>query len=466
MDKPILSPRWVQAVTQAKGLLPTESMAEKPLSGLSIDSRSVQPNELFVTIAGPKFDGYHFIATALEKGCGAILTNREPEFQVTVPVLIVPNTLTAMNQAALAWRLAVNPKVVAVTGSSGKSTVKQMVAKCLSEKFRVHSTQGNLNNHIGLPLTLLRMPADCQMLVVELGMNAKGEIAHLASLAHPDIGIITNVQPAHMERFASLADIAQAKGELLTALAPDGVGIVPRGSEFFPLFRQLSHCQLLTFGSDIPNDSDHIGAEEIVMQESGSTMVALYQKRRIALNLRQPGQHMVSNALAAFLAVQKAGGSDAECQTGLSSFQPLSGRGEVSTSTHGWQVINDTYNANPGSMTAALNQLGASRPAGRRVAILGDMLELGEHAQRLHQGLAEPIRTNGIQLLFTTGPWMQTLHQELTAPSDPVCQHREHCTDWLGQITPFLQPGDRVLVKGSRGMGMERIVADIIGQKG
>lgn len=442
------------------------------LRGLSIDSRTLQPGELFAAVRGERFDGHHFIEKAVAAGCAAVLAEQLPEQPIPVPVMIVDNVLQTLGETAKKWREQINPLVLAITGSCGKTTVKEMLTRCLKQKFNVvHATRGNLNNHIGLPLTLLAMPENCQVLVVELGMSGAGEIAYLARLAKPDIGIITNVMPAHLEAFESVEAIVEAKAELLEALPETGLAIFPFGQPYTTRLRQKAgHAKILTFGPDAP--ADLFATKEADNTAEGKvtewTIHWQAQQDQVKTRLAHHGTHLRQNALAVAAAARVAGLSPDQIAAGLEGFAPPVGRGGLRSALRGWQIVDDTYNANPGSVKAALSALPKPKKPGRRVAILGDMLELGKEAALLHKGLLPALIDNQISLLFTAGPFMHALHQAVQAHvwqsgEHPIeAWHRPDPAEWLGQIAPHLQPEDVILVKGSRGMKMERIVDNLV----
>ncbi len=456
-----------------------------PLRGVSIDSRTIRPGELFVAVRGDRFDGHTFIAKAIAAGCAAILAEQPPDTPCPVPVVLVPDVLHTLGEAASRWRQQVNPLVLAVTGSCGKTTVKEMLTRVLQRHFTVvHATRGNFNNHIGLPLTLLAMPENCQALVLEMGMSAAGEITYLAQLAQPEIGIITNVMPAHLESFADLDAIADAKGELLQALPRHGLAILPANRPYSERLRQkATSVSILTYAANAQADvfsqeqppsapeTEHNDATTPHMANStGQSFIIHWQGEQdgVKTHLSYPGEHLRLNALAVAAAARHAGVPLPEIALGLQAFAPPAGRGEIRCANGGWQVIDDSYNANPGSVRAALRAMPAPLPPGRRIAILGDMLELGKEAGLLHRELYRDLLDNQISLLFSAGPLMHELHQEIAQQQANglaqriQAQHRHDPAEWLGQISPLLLPQDVVLVKGSRGMKMERIVENLV----
>lgn len=445
---------------QALNLTPGEN---RPLTGLSIDTRTLQPGELFAAIRGPRFDGHHYLPQAVEAGCQALLVDTPPREDPGCPVLVVPDVTAAMTTLAGQWRRQVNPKVIAVTGSSGKTTVKEMLTLCLNQHFdHVHATRGNLNNHYGVPLTLLSMPDTCQVLVVEMGMSALGEIAHLTRIAQPDIGIVTNVLAAHLAAFASLEEIAQAKGELLAGLKPEGMAILHGAQWSTPILQRWAGPRRQTTFSRGQKGTD-LQAHALLSAADGLRFTLRWPDgQQQPLHLACQGDHMIDNALATAAAARHVGVTLEEIGRGLARFSPSAGRGAILTAKGGWLVVDDCYNANPGSVTAAIHTLATTPGTGRRVAILGDMLELGNQAERLHRELAEPLNQAGISHLFTAGPLMKQLFAACHNRSNLIADHRDDPAAWLGVIPPLLEPGDRVLVKGSRGMHMERIVSDLI----
>jgi UDP-N-acetylmuramoyl-tripeptide--D-alanyl-D-alanine ligase len=450
----------------ARQILKLSPGENRPLTGVSIDTRTIKPGEIFAAIRGPRFDGHDYIAKALQAECGAILVEVAPEPTPDCPVLLVPDVLTAMEQLATAWRNKVNPTVIAVTGSSGKTTVKEMLSLCLQQHFTgVHATRGNLNNHYGVPLTILTMPEDCQALVVEMGMSAPGEIANLTRIAIPDVGIVTNVLAAHLAAFSSIEEIAQAKGELFNRLPANGVAILNNsGWAKTPLLDCAGTRKTVTFAQESDkNSAPDLYANPIKLSVDGVEATLHWPDHSsITIKLACQGSYMIDNALAAAAACRQAGVTPEEIGHGLQQFVPSPGRGAIQMTKGGWSVIDDSYNANPGSVKAAIATLSTTPKAARRIVILGDMLELGKQAASLHKELLEEITKAGVTHLFTAGPLMKHLFEGCKNSSTITAQHRDDPVDWLGVIPPLLQPGDRVLVKGSRGMKMERIVKDLI----
>lgn len=433
------------------------------VTGISIDTRTLQPGEWFVALVGDKMDGHAFLEQAVAKGCSGLLVSRPPDRTWPVPVIQVDDTLTAMTTMAMAWRRRINPRVIAITGSSGKSTIKEMITAGLTAgAVRGYATPGNLNNHIGLPLTMLRMPAACQVLVLEMGMSAAGEIAHLTRVAQPDVGVISNIQPAHLGSFTNLAAIANAKGELPRFLPPHGVAILPGEDLFFPQLKEMARGTVRRFGLH-PQMGDQVWADGIVAHKDGmSFTIHRDDGQTVPVALNQTGLHLVLDSLAAAEVAWQLGLASQVIHAGLSATRWLSGRGETRIGRNGCQVVDSTYNANPGSVIAALRALAMRPDPGRRVAILGDMLELGDTAPAIHAHLLPEILAAGVRLLITAGPMMAQLHAVASRENDLVSHHRQDPAEWLGELTSLIEPDDLVLVKGSRGMAMERLVKELL----
>ncbi|MBF0622333.1 MAG: UDP-N-acetylmuramoyl-tripeptide--D-alanyl-D-alanine ligase [Magnetococcales bacterium] len=445
-----------------------------PFTGLSIDTRTLKPGEIYAALRGDRLDGHRFIPHAIEAGCSAIIAERQPDQPVDIPVFLVPDTLDALSRLGHAWRERIAPRVIAITGSSGKTTVKEMVTACLKQRYKTHATQGNFNNHIGVPLTLLNMPTETEVLVVEMGMSAAGEIDHLTKLARPDIGVVTNIMPAHMAAFESLEDIARAKSELPAALPDDGIAILPARDRFADLLEMVSQAPIRWFDVK-PRDDSRNPADQIVLigtpvLENGRFCFSMQRQDKILpISLSYPGSHMVANALAAAEVGFQMDLTAQEIIDGLSDFKLPAGRGEMHSCLGGWTVVDDTYNANPGSMRSALRLLDrylTPSGSGRRIAILGDMLELGEEEDKRHARLTNVIQDSRIQGLFTAGKCMAALHHEAQNLPGLITGHHDDPAQWLdGSLLKQLQPGDVILVKGSRGMRMERIVEALRARK-
>jgi UDP-N-acetylmuramoyl-tripeptide--D-alanyl-D-alanine ligase len=458
-------PSWPTFWKAAEVALATGGRAQGEwiATGVSIDSRSIAAGDLFVALKGPNFDGHDFVKDALAKGAAAVMVERLPKSAANAPAVTVDDTLAGLTDLGAAGRARAKAKIVGITGSVGKTGTKQALAHALSGQGRVHASFGSLNNHWGVPLSLARMPADCDYGVLEMGMNHPGEIRGLTALVRPHVAVITAIAEAHLEQMKTLENIAKAKAEILEGL-PDGggVAVLPRDSEFFDLLREcageLGVSRILSFGEHKNAD---IRLLECSLYSRCSAVSALIRGEPLEYCLALPGKHWVLNSLAVLAAVV---GLDADPIVAARSFARLEapkGRGErhrIALPGGEAQVIDDSYNANPTSMRAAIAVLAGATPprGGRRILALGDMLELGENADELHASLAEPIDDADIDLVFTCGPRMAALNAAL--PHFRRAEHSEDSQALARRLAASLRAGDLVLVKGSAGSRMGRVV--------
>ncbi|HEX6959555.1 MAG TPA: UDP-N-acetylmuramoylalanyl-D-glutamyl-2,6-diaminopimelate--D-alanyl-D-alanine ligase [Ferrovibrio sp.] len=436
-------------------------------SGVSIDSRAIGFGDLFVALRGPNFDGHVFVADALAKGAAAAMVDRVPE---TLPpganLLLVKDTFQALNDLAAAARQRCGAKVIAVTGSVGKTSTKEMLRHVLADQAATHATTGNLNNHWGVPLTLARMPVDSRFAVIEMGMNHAGEIAPLSRLARPQSAIITAVEAVHLENFASIAGIADAKAEIFAGLEPGGVAIVNRDN---PHFARIAEAARAAGAATVIGFGEHPEAQARLVKYAPhadcSCVAAEILGHPMTFKIGAPGRHWVLNALAVLAAAQIAGADLAQAGMALARITAPKGRGERHVLS--WrdggdiELIDDSYNASPPSMRAAFAVLAMAKPRaprGRRIAVLGDMLELGPDAEAAHAGLAQDL--SGVDLVFAAGPLMRALYEALPA------QKRGHLaansTELIQPLRRAIRGGDVLLVKGSHGSRMDRIVEDLL----
>jgi len=418
-------------------------------TGISIDSRNINKGDLFVAIKGPTFDGHKFVHKALRAGASAALVSEMPQgCRADDSLLMVKNTVTALEALGIAARKRTNAKVVAITGSVGKTGVKEALATVLGNQGKTHATIGNLNNHFGLPLTLARMPRDCDYAVLELGMNHAGELTPLSKMAGPDVAVITTIASAHLEHFSGIEGIADAKCEIFSGLKTGGAAILNADSPFINRMRQASIKQgaqnIITFGQD---DGDFTAISSKAT-ELGSSVHADLQGKEIEYTIAHSGEHWVTNSLAVLACASALDADVKQVANDLANLSQLKGRGAVhhiDLSGGNIQVIDESYNANEASMRAALDVL--SHKQGRKIAVLGDMLELGPDEVKIHNGLADAF--DQIDLVFTCGSLMKHLHNAL-----PASKRGAHASD-AENLTPLvvqaIQAGDVISIKSSRG---------------
>ncbi|MEO5573247.1 MAG: UDP-N-acetylmuramoyl-tripeptide--D-alanyl-D-alanine ligase [Gammaproteobacteria bacterium] len=426
--------------------------ADVEFCGVSTDTRSLQTDNLFVALTGPHFDAHDFLAQAHGKGAAAAMLNNAASD--ALPVLVVADTRASLARLAAHWRRQFTVPVIAVTGSNGKTTVKEMIAAIFNQIGPTLVTQGNLNNDIGLPLTLLRLDASHRFAVIEMGANHPGEIAHLTAITRPNVALINNAGPAHLEGFLTLAGVARAKGEIFAGLATQGTAILNADDVFSGLWRELIGDQrCLSFGLEAPADV----SAHWKMHDDGSQLELHTPAGDIAIRLPLPGRHNVMNALAASAAALAAGAGLNEIKRGLEAIQPVKGRLQIKSGLHGTRIIDDTYNANPGSLGAALEVLASSPDA--TWLVLGDMAELGDDAGALHEAAGQQALAAGIDRLFTVGEFSRRAAQQFGSSARHFVTQDELIAglrDELNAAQPFAVS---VLIKGSRSAGMERVVA-------
>jgi len=431
--------------------------ADATFTSISTDTRTLPAGALFVALKGPNFDGHEYANAALQRGATVALVERELPLSLTQ--VVVPDALAALSQFAHAWRMQFTYPVLGVTGSNGKTTSKEMLGSILSQRGSCLVTRGNLNNHIGVPLTLLTLTATHQSAVIEMGASAIGEIAHLANIASPNIGLITNAGAAHLEGFGGLSGVAKGKGELFEALTNKDVAIINADDDFADYWR--AHCnagKILTFGVDRAAD---FTASKVIAHRDAQDSSEGFQTRFemttpqgvCSINLHLAGIHNLRNALGAAAAAHAAGATLKQIQTGLDNMRPVGGRLQPKPAIKGASMIDDSYNANPNSVRAGIDAL-RSR-GGRLWLIFGDMLELGPDAPALHTEVGEYARTSGIERLLAVG-----------AHAQHAVQAFGHGGQWfasldalIAEVQGSIGPGVTVLIKGSRGNRLERAAA-------
>ena len=438
--------------TDAAAATGGRATAEWVAEGISIDTRSIRPGDLFVALKDAR-DGHDFVAQALEKGAAAALVSRIPEGVAEgAPLLVVDDVLPALEALGRAARARAKARVLAITGSVGKTSTKDMAAAALSPQGRVHAAEASLNNHWGVPLTLARMPADTDWAILELGMNHPGEIAPLSRMARPHVAMITTVAPAHMEAFGSLEGIAVEKASIFEGLEPAGHAILPEDLPVTQILRDAADragAIVVGFGRD--------GVAKPVKTEvaEGETRVrARVLGETLDFTLATAGAHFVMNAVGVLAAVTALGADPKASARGLADWRPYKGRGGVER-IGGITLIDDSYNANPTSLAAGLSTLDAM-PPGRRVAILGDMLELGEDEFALHRAIADYPQMQGVALVHACGPRMRHLMDAL--PADRRGLWSEEAADLCARAGELVRDGDVVFVKGSKGSRVASVV--------
>jgi UDP-N-acetylmuramoyl-tripeptide--D-alanyl-D-alanine ligase len=431
-------------------------------TGVSIDSRTIENGDLFIALKGPRVDGHDHVVQALDDGAAAVLVDHRPEgLPDDAPVIEVHDTMTALNDLGKAGRNRSTAKIIAVTGSVGKTGTKDALRNALTFQGKTSASAHSYNNHWGVPLSLARMPADAKYGVFEVGMNHAGEITPLSQMIRPDVAIITTVEPAHIEFFDSIEAIADAKAEIFAGM-DGGTAILNRDN---PLFVQIAKgarppnvSRTLSFGENPEADARLITR---VADSSGNNVEAVICGRRIGYRLGLPGQHLVQNSLAVLAAICAVGADVAAAAKTLSELTPIAGRGARRTikfADGSFTIIDESYNANPASMRAAMETLAAMRPEpfAKRVAVLGDMRELGKNSRDYHLALADVLVQNGIDKVFACGEHMAAMFDAI--PPEMRGGYSESAAE-LGQVvTTQVRAGDVVTVKGSLASGMKTVV--------
>jgi UDP-N-acetylmuramoyl-tripeptide--D-alanyl-D-alanine ligase len=431
---------------------------------VSIDSRNISPGDLFVAIVGDVHDGHRFANDVIEQGVGGLVVAREKtgelpisEWQARhIACVSVADTLQALGDLAAFHRSRTDVAVVAITGSNGKTTTRQMTAEVVAQKFSTLSTIENYNNQIGVPLTLLRLAPEHAWAVVELGTNSPGEIARLARICSPDIGMITNIGPAHLEGLISLDGVMREKGQLIDHLKTGGRAVLNADDRRVSKIADRTEKEVLLFGL---TKKAAIRATAVQEKVGGISFSLDLPRESLTVDLKVPGQFMVINALAAAAVGHLLQLSAAEIKSGLEKFKPAWGRMNIFQTANGIHIIDDTYNANPDSMQAAITTLNALRANNRSVFVAGDMLELGAQAESLHRQVGAWAATTDINKLWVTGEYADAVAagaKDAGMKSENIVIGSQEKI--LNDLKDSLKPGDWVLVKGSRGARMDTIV--------
>jgi len=428
------------------------------VAGVSTDSRTLKPGDLFVALSGEHFDGHRFILDAIEKGAVAAMISSDVEVARSEPSfawLRVHDTRLGLGQLAANWRSRFTLPLVAVTGSNGKTTVKEMLASIFRQEVgaaNVLATSGNLNNEIGVPQMLLRLDANHAYAVIEMGMNHSGEISYLTGLAAPTVAVITNAGTAHIAQLGSTEAIALAKGEVFEGLSELGVAVINADDSYAPLWRKLAgDKRVVNFGM---NENAEISAHP-TSHPSDNKWSLRFPDGQVEVVLRVPGRHNVYNALAAAAAANAAGVGIVSIAEGLHAYSGMSGRLQTKQGIRGSTLIDDTYNANPESMWAALAVL--TTMPGKKILVMGDMGELGADATELHRRIGQQARATGVEVLLALGE----LSAHAVAEFGRGAQHFENMDDLLTKAESCLGVGVALLVKGSRFMRMERVIEQL-----
>ncbi|MDF2569465.1 MAG: murF [Sporomusa sp.] len=424
--------------------------------GISTDTRTVQPGNLFIALVGERFDGHEFVAQAVSKGAVGVIVSRSVHVSEHAQVIEVKDTLKALQALARFHRKRYHIPVIGVTGSNGKTTTKDMLAAVLSSRFNVLKTEANFNNEIGLPLTLLKLESGHEVAVVEMGMRARGEIRELTEIAIPTVGVVTNVGETHMEILGSIENIADAKAELVEAIVQDDLVVLNADDPFVRAMQNKAKGRVILYGL---NQGAFVRAENIATGGNGeliTTFDCCSPRGTFPVVLHTVGTHNVYNALAAIAVGWELGLKPSEIKKGIASF--VSGAMRLEIKKYGeYTVINDVYNASPLSMAAALNTL-ADIGNGRKIAILGDMLELGDAAIDAHCRIGRQAAEQGVEVVLTVGELSKHIASAARECGVKVTQSFSRHKEAIEALRDLLKPGDYILLKGSRGMKMETML--------
>ncbi|WP_075996847.1 UDP-N-acetylmuramoylalanyl-D-glutamyl-2,6-diaminopimelate--D-alanyl-D-alanine ligase [Salaquimonas pukyongi] len=438
------------------------------ITGISIDTRTLKPGEAFFAIKGDRVDGHDYVTAAMKAGAGLAVVAEEKLVAlggISIPLVVVRDVLEAMRQLAAAARARTKARIIAVTGSVGKTTTKEMMRTVLAASGAVHASAASFNNHWGVPLTLARMPADTRFGVFEIGMNHPDEIRPLVKLVRPHVAVITNVAAAHLGAFDSVDAIAHAKAEIFEGVVPGGYGLINHDDKRFKLLKELAGEagieHLLTFGRK--RGSDYRLKSVSIEGDASHFEIAMGGKVHKGV-LNVPGEHLLSNLLAVLGVAHLAGADMEKSLEACASIRTGKGRGErhkLKYGKAGFTLIDESYNANPASMRAAIEMLGEAEPAGRgrRIAVLGDMLELGKASEKLHRELSRLLEENNVQITITAGNVIAPLAEALGKKKSSG-----HFADWKqarAKLLEVLRSGDVVMVKASNGLRFGELVTSL-----
>ena len=454
----------IEEVLRATGGKLLQGKENAFFQGISTDSRTITEGELFIALKGPRFDGHHYALEALKKKAGGVLIGEDQVGDIrwngyrSRAVIAVKDTLTALGDIARDWRRKYGPPLVALTGSNGKTTTKEMIAACLETTFPILKTKGNLNNLIGVPLTLLTLTEKERVVVLEMGMNEPGEIRRLTEIAEPDVGLITNIQKVHLEGMGSLERLKEEKGELFRKMRRDGTILVNQDDPRVVDLARDYPGQKITFGIETPAE---VMAKEIQLRGTeGTSFTLILEEEAMEVHLQLLGRHFVPNALSAIAVGCLFGVELKQAKEAIEHFQSFPMRMEVVPLKGGKTLINDAYNANPYSMELALETLVEVKGKGRAIAVLGDMLELGNFEKEAHEQLGERVSELAIDFLLALGKDAPLVVESAIRHGFPIERTRivESHSEAISLLRQMLENGDWILVKGSRRMAMEKIV--------
>jgi UDP-N-acetylmuramoyl-tripeptide--D-alanyl-D-alanine ligase len=457
----------IEEVLRATGGKLLQGKENAFFQGISTDSRTIAEGELFIALKGPRFDGHHYALEALKKKAGGVLIEEDMVGDIrwngyrSRAVVAVKDTLTALGDIAQDWRRKYGPPVVALTGSNGKTTTKEMIAACLETTFPILKTKENLNNLIGVPLTLLTLTEKERVVVLEMGMNVPGEIRRLTEIAEPDVGLITNIQKVHLEGMGSLERLKDEKGELFRKMRKDGTILVNQDDPRVVDLARDYPGQKITFGIENPAE---VMAKEIQLRGvEGTSFTLILEEEAMEVHLRLLGRHFVPNALSAIAVACLFGVEVKQAKEAIEHFQSFPMRMEVVPLKGGKTLINDAYNANPHSMERALETLVEVKGKGRAIAVLGDMLELGNFEKEAHEQLGVKVSGLAIDFLLVLGEEAPLVVESAIRHGFPIERTRvvESLSAAISLLRQMVQNGDWILVKGSRRMTMEKIVEDL-----
>jgi UDP-N-acetylmuramoyl-tripeptide--D-alanyl-D-alanine ligase len=439
------------------------------ITGISIDSRSIASGEAFFAIKGDRVDGHDYASMAMANGASLLVVSEARLAglgRLTVPMIVVEDVLAALERLAVASRQRSRAQIIAVTGSVGKTTTKEMLRHVLSPSGKVHASVASFNNHWGVPLTLARMPLDTHFGVFEVGMNHPGEIRPLVQMIRPHVAVITTIAPAHLGNFKSIKEIATAKAEIFEGLVPGGHVVLNRDNDQYNFLERTAQALGI---SNIHSFGQHAKAEYRLAEFNGSdessALWLTIDGDTLEVAIGAPGRHIAENALAALGVVTLVGADLDKAIDALATLQPEKGRGQrhkLRLGAGSLTLIDESYNANPASMRAAIALLAAAVPSGygRRIAVLGDMLEMGEFAERVHADLAGPLLAAGIEHVWLAGKDMQALRESL--PDSVSVEYRETTAELKDFVLNSVEPGDVLMVKSSLGIGFGKIVAALL----